>query len=353
MTVGNTLEAQDWFRDIIIGGVPDEHIHDIAVGDGDATLSPEDTSLDNELHRASLEEDSTVSITNTATEGEILCEITISGGTEVPAGATIREFGLFARDESLRGENVTDSDDIMLFREVTTGASLDSGVRKTYEFTVDINADSTSSDSVVPLSGQDWIISKALGESAFETETANTLAVGSLEKEATLTYSSTQDVYSIDEDMRDDGIIDVVDAGGDTYTEGVDYEEADTNSDSSDDGIDWGIGGDSPNDGEDFTVTYEIDNTVSESDTSLNNQIYSTTTSSDNSSVEATSNVGQFSASVSVTGGDEIVAGERVSEFGVFSSDGTLLYKEVFEPVTVDADTTQTLAASRITVVRD
>jgi uncharacterized phage protein gp47/JayE len=78
--------------------------------------------------------------------------------------------------------------------------------------------------------------------------------------EETITFDSNTSVYKLNkgDSMESDGITSQVDdADGNTYDEGTDYEEAVTDG-STDDSIDWSIGGGSPSDGVDFYVTYDI-----------------------------------------------------------------------------------------------
>ena len=75
----------------------------------------------------------------------------------------------------------------------------------------------------------------------------------------TLTYQSGTDQYSLTylPALNDDSS--VTDNSGDTYVAGTDYEIVDTNNDGVNDSIDWSIGGSTPDDTEDFTVSYEVD----------------------------------------------------------------------------------------------
>jgi len=97
----------------------------VALGTGTATPTETDTSLANELYR-STRSDSNVSIDLSGSEpGEIVARITVSGGTEVTAGTTITEIGLFGDQDTL------------LYRETFSGVTIDSGDRKTFEFAIE------------------------------------------------------------------------------------------------------------------------------------------------------------------------------------------------------------------------
>jgi len=77
---------------------------------------------------------------------------------------------------------------------------------------------------------------------------------------------------------------------------------------------------------------------VKKSDTQLANEQYRQSKSSGNVTIEATSNTGEIRCTISITGGTEVTAGSDVVEFGLFSSDGTLIYREVRgNAVTIDS----------------
>lgn len=97
----------------------------VAIGTGTATLTETNTSLANEVYRSTTS-DSNVSIDLSGNEpGEIIARITVSGGTEVAAGTTITEIGLFGDQNTL------------VYRETFDGVTIDSGDRKTFEFAIE------------------------------------------------------------------------------------------------------------------------------------------------------------------------------------------------------------------------
>lgn len=140
-------EGLEWFveKSLNESDVVDEIVYDVGVGSGAASLSSTDTQLDVQEHRSN-NSDSIVSIVNTSPQdGEIEVKITISGGTEVPAGTTITELGVWARDPSLADSNfeggsqsTNDADDRMVYRELRPGITLASGDRKTFAFTLNV-----------------------------------------------------------------------------------------------------------------------------------------------------------------------------------------------------------------------
>lgn len=132
-------EGLDWIANKAIeaNGTEDEVMYSIAVGDGTSSPSSSDTQLDNELHRATTES-STVSIQKQSGVGEIDATVSVSGGTEVPAGTDITEFAIFARDPSINDGNVTESDDVLVYREVRSAVTVEAGDRKTFSIPYDI-----------------------------------------------------------------------------------------------------------------------------------------------------------------------------------------------------------------------
>jgi len=117
-------EGRDWLSETAVGDITGESLYIVAVGDGQSTVSPADSSLDNELYRAN-DDNENVTVRSTSTVGEIKGRIAVTGGLEVPAGSDIHEFGLFVDDGST-----------LFFRQVDqNGTTVQSGDRKTFEFT--------------------------------------------------------------------------------------------------------------------------------------------------------------------------------------------------------------------------
>lgn len=119
MTTVTTDVGRNYIANVAIGT-----IDEIAVGNGTTSPAESDTSLDSELYRAT-ENDSNVAVKETSGTADILGRISISGGTEVPAGSDITEFGLFLENGST-----------MVYREVRSAVTLQAGDTKTFEFTV-------------------------------------------------------------------------------------------------------------------------------------------------------------------------------------------------------------------------
>lgn len=88
----------------------------------------------------------------------------------------------------------------------------------------------------------------------------------------------------------------------------------------------------------------------SRTDTQLEVEEYRASKSDSSVGIEATSNTGEIRCTVSITGGTEVSSGSEIREFGLFSSGGTLLYREVRDSaVTVDSGDTKTFEF-RVTV---
>lgn len=92
----------------------------VAVGSGDTQGSLDQSALNDELYRSDISE-SNSSVESTTDVGEIIIKITVSGGTEVPAGSTITEIALFL------------SDDTIFYLESEKNVTVESGERITLE----------------------------------------------------------------------------------------------------------------------------------------------------------------------------------------------------------------------------
>jgi hypothetical protein len=77
------------------------------------------------------------------------------------------------------------------------------------------------------------------------------------------TYQAGTSVYTLERAPIVAGsVANVEDASGDQYVKGTDYQEVDDSGDGTPDAIDWSIGGVTPDDGETFTVDYDVDHDV-------------------------------------------------------------------------------------------
>lgn len=75
-----------------------------------------------------------------------------------------------------------------------------------------------------------------------------------------------------------------------------------------------------------------------ESDTSLAQELYRSTKTDSNVALELTGTTpGEFLGRITVSGGTEVPSGTDIEEIGLFGDQDTLVYRETFSPVTLDA----------------
>jgi hypothetical protein len=92
----------------------------------------------------------------------------------------------------------------------------------------------------------------------------------------------------------------------------------------------------------DTIVIGTASNAPNTGDQSLDQQVYESTASSGNVTIERGSGAGEIRTLVEVTGGNEVPAGADLYEFGFKSSDGTLLYREVRDsPIEISSGETK------------
>jgi len=78
--------------------------------------------------------------------------------------------------------------------------------------------------------------------------------------------------------------------------------------------------------------------TPTETDTSLANELYRSTRSDSNVSIDLSgSEPGEIVARITVSGGTEVSAGTTITEIGLLGDQDTLLYRETFSGVTIDS----------------
>lgn len=78
----------------------------------------------------------------------------------------------------------------------------------------------------------------------------------------------------------------------------------------------------------------------SASDTSLDNQVYRASSSDSSVTIARTQNTGEFEATITVNGGTEVAAGTDITEFGVFTANDVLVYRDTISALTVQAGET-------------
>lgn len=121
MAQGITNEGEKWYAEIAA-----DNIQYVAAGTGSKSYSDNDTSLDNEVLRTDVSKLPAVVFADTS-ENELVASITIAGGTDVPAGTTIRELALIS----------TDSD--FVYRDVLDNPiTFDAGLKRTLRFSIDL-----------------------------------------------------------------------------------------------------------------------------------------------------------------------------------------------------------------------
>lgn len=178
--------GRDIIEEIVVGessAVLDE----IAVGNATSGPSTSDTSMTSELHSAD-SSSSGVSATAGTGTGELQFDISVTGGTEVPADAEITEIGIKASDGTL------------VYHEIrSTAIDVPSGVTKTIEVKLFVkDEDPGETGRAIIDSGRELIADILLGNSA---EFINTIAVGSSTNEGDVDSS---DSGMFDEVYRDD-----------------------------------------------------------------------------------------------------------------------------------------------------
>lgn len=106
-------------------GATSSGVEAVALGEGTSDVSETDQSMESEVHREAPE-----TITKTG-NGEREYSITVTGGTEVPAGTDVSEFGLF--------DTTTADSGRMIYHEVEDPITVNDGVSQ--EFIVTLNLD--------------------------------------------------------------------------------------------------------------------------------------------------------------------------------------------------------------------
>jgi len=215
--------------------------------------------------------------------------ITTSGGGTKGGleGAIIAEFaGLddgdvivdeFPKADPIYGDVIIDggpsdadaTDAIDKYRPVAVSHNL---VRPT-KVTIDVDATVSGTDvdaAEVEAEVNDYLTELGIGDDVVRDQIVATTMTADLDIEGidsltvrvadeTHTYDSATAIYALDKaPIVADSVANVVDASGDAYVNGTDYDETDDDADGEQDAIDWSVGGSSPNDGEDFDVDYEV-----------------------------------------------------------------------------------------------
>lgn len=75
---------------------------------------------------------------------------------------------------------------------------------------------------------------------------------------------------------------------------------------------------------------------VSASDTSMVDLAYREDTASSSVTITETEDVGVIRATIDVEGGTDVPGGTEISEFGVFTDSGEMVYHEITDPITLN-----------------
>ncbi len=71
-------------------------------------------------------------------------------------------------------------------------------------------------------------------------------------------------------------------------------------------------------------------------DEALDNRVYIGNETYDTVSFDRSSNTGQINCTITLAGGTHVDPNTQVTELGVFTDDGTMVYREVRDPITID-----------------
>lgn len=164
MVYSVTDDGLDFFAEVVTNSSFTDVIDTIAVGDGVSNPSTTDQSMQNKLYSADTSS-SNIEVKRGQSTGVIVFDITVSGGTEVPAGSDITELGF----KSTSGD--------LLYRELRSNAeTVNAGQTKTFEiiYTV-LDEVPGETNTVITDVGREYIADCSIGNS---NEIINTIAVG-------------------------------------------------------------------------------------------------------------------------------------------------------------------------------
>lgn len=119
-----TEDGTEVFADLGAGATT-SGVEAVAIGSGTSDVSETDKSMESEIHREAPE-----TITKTG-NGEREYSITVTGGTEVPSGSEISEFGLF--------DSTTANSGRMIYHEVELPITVNQGVAQEFIVTLDLD----------------------------------------------------------------------------------------------------------------------------------------------------------------------------------------------------------------------
>lgn len=76
-------------------------------------------------------------------------------------------------------------------------------------------------------------------------------------------------------------------------------------------------------------------------DSSLDNKVFEATVSDEEVNIETGSQSNEYVASIQIAGDNQVSQGTDITEFGIITSDGVLIARDVFNPVTISAGVTE------------
>lgn len=71
-------------------------------------------------------------------------------------------------------------------------------------------------------------------------------------------------------------------------------------------------------------------------DSSLESELYRASSDQENCTIERSSSLGEIQCTITISGGTEVDAGSQISELGLFSLAGDLVYREVRSSVEIN-----------------
>jgi hypothetical protein len=173
MTYKYTNEGINFIESAISDPSVTEVVDTIAIGDGTTSPRESDTSLENNLYESNTTSANVLIDRGSGGTGEIRVTVEFTGGTEVPSGSDITEFGL-------KNESGT-----LLYREVRdTSITVASGEKKSVEMKIFIEDENDESDVTITTVGLDYVADRLIGNT---NDVIDVIAVG----EGTGTVSDT------------------------------------------------------------------------------------------------------------------------------------------------------------------
>lgn len=169
--------GRDIIEEGIINGLDGDTLDTVAVGDGTSSPSSSDTLLTNNLHETS------PTVNKTATDGEISFVFSVTGGTEVPGGAELTEFGIKLSDGRL------------FYYEVRSSPiQIADGETKQIKIVVRLEDTDVESNVAITNDGRNYVRDVLVGDT---TNTIDQIHIGSSESDVSQSDSTMFDTVYI------------------------------------------------------------------------------------------------------------------------------------------------------------